>query len=123
MRAKSRKRDVIAISSIALALRPAQNAAPRIAPALVPATRSMGIFSSSSTLSTPMWATARANPPPKASPSLRRLGGGAREIVLCTRVNAPLRVRTRRERESFIVGDGFLQRLALALGAGWLSDS
>src|SRR5215471_14477359 len=119
MRAKSRKRDVIAISSISLAVRPAQYAAPRIAPALVPATRSMDIFSSSSTFSTPMWATARANPPPKASPSLRRLGGGARAIVLCTRVKAPLKVRTKRERESLIAGDDVRQRLALALGAEW----
>src|SRR3954464_11391215 len=41
-------------------------------PTLVPAIKSTGMFSSSKTFSTPMWASPRAKPPPNASPIFGR---------------------------------------------------
>src|SRR6266850_4203619 len=74
-RAKCLKRTTKAISSSSLAESPLQKPAPITAPTLVPATKSMGIFSSSKTLSTPMCVMPRANPPPRASPILGRVEG------------------------------------------------
>src|SRR3954468_24514805 len=46
--------------------------APITEPTLVPAMKSMGRFSSSKTFNAPMWASPRANPPPKARPIFGR---------------------------------------------------